>query len=641
MGKLFNRPQVKYETDRDLKEADVNSNPGDPPRITANDIFNAFEDVLRKTRELENDIISASEDLTVPVEDGATGVRASVRRRDPNVPDGSYISFDTYHKALQQVENGRRFSQEEAAGLSLVSAIARKEQLASTLSAKRNNISKLDAEYAASQAGYMVILQRLQRGFQALETQGQTSSKLPPSSETATVLKSLVQSIAFQILYTNNTVDQIKRALKDAKYADSVQDIDSLITQAQSIAATTIDNPNNDIFVKNKSHSDSLNIIRYAHDYISTTDKVGYEPWAMLPDTKEIKLDLLNDITLKSKFELGSPMHPDLEKIYNAKVRDTSEAIDYIASSLANNEPDVAALCSLNWLFNIPLSILLLMESLYLAFLAIRSIQYKDAYDIQITPKNIFANLIIDVLQMIVESTKRLLCWFQRDPEIWALIYECPPVAELVDGIITMIEEAERWAFSQIQESIDELRARYAGVKAKATITFEVRRIREFLERIRYVIRAAKNVETSLKQVKDIPEAYAVQYKKYKNRIKVKLNNKAKNFRQFEKKRFSSDFVKNEFQAGRIPTFVPFVANDCGLSDPPSVAKQKKVADILMGKGFLEEQKQRLAQLQKLAGNLLTDIDTTATTLRNEGQEPTPLSDPDSPLLDEVIDSPF
>lgn len=581
---FFQHKDLRYQRDRKLRDIGKIVPPisDDPQDVRPEEVvFEEIQQVRDKAFELENAITSAIGALSIPVPEDHTEVRAAVRRQDAS-SGGNFITFYLYEAALSARTAAQRLTEQDARQAYSFFKPVSSRKLADQSLSKQTGMSPQDASYVNSQAGYMTTLQYLQSGLQALNTQLQTAEKLPPGVEVAPVLASLVSSIAFQIAYTANTIADIKKSLESFHGGKESERVTRILDEALKYDLSVL--PTVPFLMQAKTPGDYEIIIGFAHTFLAHTDKVGYEPWCLLADTRAIRTDLDEDLAARNRYrELGG-IRREMAMLMRKRAHTYSDAIDDMANALSDEELDLETLCSLSWLFNVPKSILLLMESIFLAYKAIRSIQLVAALNAGISgPFSLIWHLIQDVLLLISEATRRLLCWYQRDPDIWNLIYKCPPVAEMVDLTVTAIEEIERWLLNRFEDAIAFMRSAANDVQLKAQIVLELRRIRLAIMRIKYVFKAAENVEASIKQLKSIPDQAKTilgdAHAGLKLKIKKKVETGKKNLREFGKRTFDSNFLRDEIVAGRVPDVMPFVPlGPCGLLDRTSPDFSRLVA---------------------------------------------------------------
>ena len=339
-----------------------------------------------------------------------------------------------------------------------------------------------------------------------------------------------------------------------------------------------------------KKPSDFKMIIDYSHSYISTTTKLGYEPWIMYSEVLRIREEMERDLLFKSRYT-NSSLNKDLYRLLRKKAELYSDSLDYIASSVSSREITVAMLCSLDWLFKIPDTTRKLMEAILQAGLSLKSINLFNLWT-TFDPINMAWYLLHDILLLIMEAEKSLICWFLRDPDIWAIIYECKYVAEIVDSIITTIEDMEKWCFAQFEEALEQMVANRERSKFKATIALELKKIRMTIKKMEEIQRLGKELNQNFQDAYGVVTDSGQVLGRYAKGLGLALKDKAKGkglsaeaeravgsatrpFREFNKKNFEDSrwLAKQDFEEileDPIPDPHPFVDPRCGLEDRTS-----------------------------------------------------------------------
>jgi hypothetical protein len=207
--------------------------------------------------------------------------------------------------------------------------------------------------------------------------------------------------------------------------------------------------------------------------------------------------------------------------------------------------------------------------------------------NIDVSWSGILTDLLYDTIDLFANVSSRLLCWFQRDPEIWDILYECPAVGELVDACITGLEDVERFIFSKLDGVLDELAKEERAITIKAGFTEELKKMRQMFIKMDYVKRSATGLVGSIEELSDIKIDSHV-FEDAAKRIKLTMKDKSDSLRDFVKDPFKeSGFLSTSpmaiSQHFDVPT-VPFSGN-CSLrpgakfdpSDPDNLAINRKM----------------------------------------------------------------
>jgi len=542
---LFRKPDIKFRRKRRLKAPADGPLPKPPPKAEqiVLEAIEASEQVRDKAVALEDLITKSIATLTIPVTAAAVDTRKAVDRRDP-LSKGEYITFELYMRALAAIEAARTVDPSEVRPTFTFHSETDSKNLSQLVLSKKSKLSKQDNIFMQSQAMYLYILQMMQSGFQALEAQKQTSTKFPPGTDAAPTILSLALSIAFLLKYTANSVESIKRMIDDLSggTADSEQAIE---------LAKTVDfkeHPLLEAAIESKAPSDYNIIVSYAHTFLTTTTKLGYEPWILLADVRRIK-DKMNLIANNSGRvqAMGVNVDPAFLSITKAKATAYSKSLDYLGTALQESELPMATLCSLDWMLKLPNSVVALLKSIYQVYIAFQGIKLKNLLEFTFESnwENTSEEILLDILEMFSKIARRLLCWFQRDPEVWDILAGCPAISEMVDIAVSALEEIEGWIFIEFDKSIEGFRKDHKALVLKAQFTLEIKKIRMALKKLEFVEGAVDQVARNIRTL----DAANVNLKVFENAAKeigLRYKTKAENLADFTKKEFSeSGFLEN------------------------------------------------------------------------------------------------
>lgn len=522
---------------------------GSPPNQTdvRNEVFAALEAAHAKAETLMSEIRKALVTLSVPVRPEDVEVRAAVARQDPPSA-GVFITFDLYLKALAFEWESFDVSPEDLTGLLSGQRTVDAKHLQELTLSKATKLSKDDCRLMQSQVMYLYILQLMQMGLQALECEKQTATKItPPGSEVPPLTISTIFSLAFQLAYSENLLSDLKQVLTEsAKSATrpSAVNIDAAISAAKEFKLPDLKALN--LALRSKEPQDLVLIRDYARAFVKQTKKVGYEPWLLADEVFVLRGNLQKSLRQKPRyFQDGRPFSDDVARLFRYRAQGYSQGLDQIATALTETDTYEVSVCSLHWLVRLAELPILFLRSVLEFLLQARALLLDTALLPEITiDASILETIIHDLIEMVLRVGGRLLCWFQRDPEIWAILETCPPIAEMVNAALCGIEELEGRLFSMLATLVRSDRSILFSIEVKSRITLEMKKVRMMLSKLDYVVQVAalnRDLFTDLKLRLNLDkEIFGAA-----TQIGIKMKEKFENAGDFVRVGFESEFLNN------------------------------------------------------------------------------------------------
>lgn len=564
--KVFSKKSIDFKRVR--RPRNVQNNPPVQPEPVPESIsaFQDVEEVRDKASTLREEIHRVSITQSIPVPQDNLPLVNAVRRQDGG-SDGKFVSFDLYLRAYASKQAPRELKTDEIR--TKIDFLARQpeKKLSEAILSTRADLTPDLAQFVQSQASYLYILQMMQGGLQALETSKQTATKLPNGSEGPATLSSIALSIAFLAEYTDNTIDAIKRMFQE--FSQGSSDIEAAAKLAEG--ETFKDFPLAKAVIQSKAPSDFDLIYDFSLRFLTSTRKAGYEGWIVYPDVLSIEKDLSYDLSQKDRYIVGKPeVDPAVFKMSSFRAKSHAKTLDYIATSLGERELPIDVFCSVQWLLKLAEPVILLLRSTYQLLMTVKGLELYNLSKVEVSSQGFLFDILHDALSLFSQVAKKLLCWFQRDNEVWGILEACPPIYELVNAAVTALEELQGWVFMHMDEAINDLLHKERAIVLKTQFLMEMRKLRLMLHKLEFVSTASVDIAKNVIKLSestidasafgDLAESMKLDFKEKPKRLKDFVK------REFTKSKFLSKGPQGILRAPFDLPDIPF--QNCNFSPP-------------------------------------------------------------------------
>ena len=280
--------------------------------------------LVEKADTLLKEVYRIASRKVVPVRPDAIDVRAAVARRSPE-SQGRFINMDLYREALRILD-----ADFEALETDIYENLPRDPSTATTIvtarvKSKAKGLDMKDALYMGGQAMTLLVHKLLNKGADNLDAQGQTSTKQPAGSETASVVLSIAISQVVRLLVTNLLEEDLEEDTGDFPSAIPVDSAAVKAKQAEAQAILEGVRAYNLTKVL-KEDEDYLLIKDYVQGFLATVQDMGWEEWMFIPDIQDIKME-----ATAYRDVLASKVKTPYVQNLTQEERQTSE--DWIANS--------------------------------------------------------------------------------------------------------------------------------------------------------------------------------------------------------------------------------------------------------------------------------------------------------------------
>jgi hypothetical protein len=247
-----------------------------------NRIYSTYKDASDKATVLIDYAAEVAKKYTIPVPVEAVEVRQSVSRQDPDVPDGSIITFDLFVRMIDIVE-----SQAKRVNLSIID-----NRYRDALSKERIVRKAIDKRFDDDDSLWFLLLfgahlmtlyviHKIGGIWRSEETSEEAIGSTDPgnaASHQATGIKQMVEGFAASLVI--QLFDEVfARLIASEGRPDIDTRISSRVIGSLASAKETAVSPLMDKIKKSMSLDDHETILKYSIKYISTTNDRGYEFW--------------------------------------------------------------------------------------------------------------------------------------------------------------------------------------------------------------------------------------------------------------------------------------------------------------------------------------------------------------------------
>lgn len=316
------RPKLGLERPRTLSSASgtvVLPTAQADPKEEAGEVFGQLQDTLDKADTLMAAVTKALALLTVPVRQEDAEVRAAVARKDP-ASGGAYITFELYMRALAFEADAFDVQPGEVSQMFSGHRFSDSKHIQTLALSKATKLPKQDCRIIQSQIMYLYILQLMQMGLQSMECEKQTATKTTVvafGSELPPLLVSTIFSIAFQLAYSSNLLEDLKQFMDESAgnaIRPSQLNMSDVFAQAKELKLPQLRMLQ--LSLRSKDPEDYEIIRDYARAFVRRTKKIGYEPWVMADDIFLLQQNLRRSLRQKDRYTKGpSQFSPDIAKI--------------------------------------------------------------------------------------------------------------------------------------------------------------------------------------------------------------------------------------------------------------------------------------------------------------------------------------
>lgn len=537
------------------------------PEEEASEVFLELETTRGKADDLLASIKRALLTLSVPVREEDSDVRAAVERKDPP-SQGRFITFELYERALEFEADSFELEPGELAPLLTGHRYTDAKHLQALSVSKGTKLSAKDVALMLSQIMHLYVLQLMQMGFQAMESEKQTATKIiPPASEVPSATSSMVLSIAFQLAYSANHLAQMFDVLKESAgnaLKPSQVNLDGAFAEAKKLKLPELRALS--LALRSKDPEDYELIRDYARAFVLRTRKVGYEPWLLADDVFQMRQNLRRSLKQRSRYlGRGVPLSEDAARLLRYRSSRYSKALDHLGTALTETDPPSGTLCSIQWLGRLDPRPLDLLRATLEFLLESKATGLGTQLP---RPELSFGGPLMeeiahDLLEMMAKVSKKLLCWFKKDPEIWALLEHCPQISEMLDASIHGMDLLEAQVFQMLDSHVRGDRSLVYAMELKAWMALEMKKARMMLRKLAYVRAAAatsRDVSAHLRERPDLDrEVFGG-----KTRIDLEVKDKKERPGDFVRQPSKSAFLSkiSGEKGAEVQVVVPFSCED-------------------------------------------------------------------------------
>jgi len=273
-----------------LRSTDQTKNIADPRQVT--DLFNRTAFVANKANVLAKAIEEVARRYEIPVHPDADEVRAAVKRKSSDSPDGLKISFDLFKDAVE-VMHRRQVAITELTlnqapddpGVVFQKKIIR---LRNRLAVPEGDLTDDELELLLSHFFILLMAYMLQGAFDAID-HALFVAVIPDGQPAEAVIAfQVILSVVVQLIMFAANEQQLEKWLDDA----SLIRLPAGMTGAKVIQAAKAQpiQPIHRLAAAYAGFSDYETILRYAFEYLQRTEKPGYEMWIGYVDATNTRL---------------------------------------------------------------------------------------------------------------------------------------------------------------------------------------------------------------------------------------------------------------------------------------------------------------------------------------------------------------
>lgn len=554
---LKNKPRLSYKRDRFLtaKTGEIKEPVRPLPSEVQAETFDLLDRAGQKADVLMDAIQRALVTLTVPVKEEHTEIRAAVRRKD-EASGGAFITFDLYLRALKFEADAFELSPGEVAQLMIGHRFTDGRRLQALSLQKAGDMSEEDSILAASQIMHLYILQLMQMGLQAIESEKQTSTKVALGSdagkEVAPMTASVIFSIAFQLAYSANLAKDLFDVMQESStnaLRPSQVNLPVAFEEAKKLKLPELRALK--LALKSKEPEDFELIRTYATAFVRRTRKIGYEPWLLAENVFRLQRELRRATQERVRYTTsGLQLHNDFARVLQHQAKQSSRLLDYIAEALTQKYSDAELICSMLWMLRTHKEPIAMMKAL-LEFLLAKLL--RDLDNVAIPPPSMDESIIDKILHEVAEAiqkiNKRMVGWFNTDNEAWDALIQCSPIGDAINASLLAIERIEQEFYDKLESKLGRMRSFSSIVQSSSQAVAEMKRVKMFLAEIRYT-EARMSAADSDTVVRELRGGNRLSGEVFGGAPAIDLG---ANAGLFEKVAFKSEFMGNISGAGETP----------------------------------------------------------------------------------------